>query len=421
MNAKTKTMDSVQQSSEDINIKGSSETMENHDGCSPKEGKGKRLWKKVRYQLVEYHSLPGFLKDNEYILGHYRSEWPLKQVFLSMFTIHNETLNVWTHLIGFFLFLALTIYTAMKVPKVVDLHSLQHIPDAWKKADLHKLHTELMTCLPSLPHMPDLHKLREELKTTLPSMDLLPSLSSWHVMELLYNCLPGRFSHGNQTEVCVLHSMKEDVANIIAPLMVRPITRWPFFAFLGGAMFCLLSSSICHLLSCHSERLSYIMLRLDYAGIAALISTSFYPPVYYSFMCNPFFCNLYMGFITILGITTVLFSLLPVFQSPEFRTIRASLFFGMGLSGVAPILHKVILFWHQPEALHTTGYEILMGVLYGIGALIYATRIPERWMPGKFDIAGHSHQLFHVLVVAGAYTHYQAGLVYLKWRDLEGC
>jgi hypothetical protein len=29
--------------------------------------------------------------------------------------------------------------------------------------------------------------------------------------------------------------------------------------------------------------------------------------------------------------------------------------------------------------------------------------------------------LFHVLVVAGAYTHYHAGLVYLRWRDLRGC
>lgn len=58
--------------------------------------KGKRLWKKVKYQLVEYHSLPAYLRDNEFIIGHYRSEWPLKQIFLSMFTIHNETLNVWT-------------------------------------------------------------------------------------------------------------------------------------------------------------------------------------------------------------------------------------------------------------------------------------------------------------------------------------
>lgn len=63
---------------------------------SSKEGKGKRLWKKVKFQLVEYHSLPGYLKDNEYILRHYRSEWPLRQTLLSIFTLHNETLNVWT-------------------------------------------------------------------------------------------------------------------------------------------------------------------------------------------------------------------------------------------------------------------------------------------------------------------------------------
>lgn len=59
-------------------------------------GKGKRLWKKVKYQLVEYHSLPTYLKDNEFILAHYRSEWPIKHIFMSIFTIHNETLNVWT-------------------------------------------------------------------------------------------------------------------------------------------------------------------------------------------------------------------------------------------------------------------------------------------------------------------------------------
>lgn len=382
-----------------------------------KEGKGRRLWKRVKYQLVEYHTLPGYLKDNEYILRYYRAEWPMKQTLLSIFTIHNETLNVWTHLIGFFLFLALTVYTAMKVPQVVDLQSLQHLPDALKKAHLQKIQSEIMACLPSLPHLPDLQRLKDELKTSLASMDVFPSLPRLHLLELLSNCLPQRFSHTNQTN----RSFKDEMANMIAPLLLRPIPRWPFFAFLGGAMFCLLASSACHLLSCHSRRLACIMLRLDYVGIAALITTSFYPMVYYSFMCNPFFCNLYLSFITILGIATICVSLFEVFQSPEFRIIRASLFFGMGVSGVVPVLHKLAVFWNQPEAIHTTGYEVLMGLSYGLGALVYATRIPERWMPGKFDIAGHSHQLFHVLVVAGAYIHYQAGLVYLKWRDMEGC
>ena len=27
-----------------------------------------------------------------------------------------------------------------------------------------------------------------------------------------------------------------------------------------------------------------------------------------------------------------------------------------------------------------------MGVLYIIGAIMYATRVPERWFPGKCDI-----------------------------------
>lgn len=53
-------------------------------------------WKKVKCQLVEYKSLPGYLRDNEYIVGYYRAEWPLKQILFSIFSIHNETLNVWT-------------------------------------------------------------------------------------------------------------------------------------------------------------------------------------------------------------------------------------------------------------------------------------------------------------------------------------
>lgn len=48
------------------------------------------------YPLLRYDELPEYMKDNEFILNYYRSDWPLKQAFFSLFHWHNETLNVWT-------------------------------------------------------------------------------------------------------------------------------------------------------------------------------------------------------------------------------------------------------------------------------------------------------------------------------------
>jgi len=63
-------------------------------------------------------------------------------------------------------------------------------------------------------------------------------------------------------------------------------------------------------------------------------------------------------------------------------------------------------------------YVILQGVLYIIGAVIYALRIPERFAPGKFDILGASHQIFHFFVLAAAVTHFIGLCVaYEYWHE----
>lgn len=54
------------------------------------------------------------------------------------------------------------------------------------------------------------------------------------------------------------------------------------------------------------------------------------------------------------------------------------------------------------------------------GAGFYAGRIPERWLPGRFDVWLHGHQIFHVLIVVAAFVHYRAVMLLLHWRDASG-
>ncbi|KAI8565751.1 hypothetical protein RHMOL_Rhmol03G0285600 [Rhododendron molle] len=195
------------------------------------------------------------------------------------------------------------------------------------------------------------------------------------------------------------------------------IPRWPWFIFLAGAMGCLICSSVSHLFACHSKRFNYFFWRLDYAGISLMIVCSFFAPIYYAFACNPYSRLLYLSSISFAGILVITTLLAPSLSTSRFRSFRASLFLIMGFSGVIPAAHAVVLFRAHPQILVALGYELVMGVLYGVGAGFYMSRVPERWKPGAFDIAGQSHQIFHVFVVAGALAHTAATLIVMDWRQ----
>ncbi|GFS23825.1 progestin and adipoQ receptor family member 3 [Elysia marginata] len=64
---------------------------------------------KAAISLLKYHEIPDFLKM-PYVLHGYRCRLPPDLCMKSLVFWTNETLNIWSHLLGFFIFLLLVLY-----------------------------------------------------------------------------------------------------------------------------------------------------------------------------------------------------------------------------------------------------------------------------------------------------------------------
>ncbi|PNY23160.1 ADIPOR-like receptor IZH2 [Tolypocladium capitatum] len=184
-----------------------------------------------------------------------------------------------------------------------------------------------------------------------------------------------------------------------------------FSCFFGGAVLCLGMSATFHALVDHSEEVARWGNKLDYTGIVALIAdaargvpgagdfTHVVDP-----QSHPA-TDLHQ--ICLLGVGCAAVSWIERFRAPGWRTYRAAMFIGLGLSGVIPVIHGVTIYGYQGlEDRMSISWVITHGAMYIFGAVLYAVRWPERSTPGAFDIWGSSHQIFHMFVLLAAATHF---------------
>lgn len=71
---------------------------------------------KLKAFIGHIKKAPNFIVDNEYIQRGYRINFnSKKRICKSLFMLHNESVNVWSHLIGVGCFIGLLIYTIITI------------------------------------------------------------------------------------------------------------------------------------------------------------------------------------------------------------------------------------------------------------------------------------------------------------------
>ena len=272
--------------------------------------KEEKLHKKEEKIIIgKYSDAPDYLKDNEYIKNGYLINChSLKLVLRSLFVCSNETINVWSHLLGCFIALFLIIFTATSI-KTSLLKELT-------QSEYEDLQVKVNETI--IPWSSELrkHKLNEfgtiSENVGLIIDDILSNSDNLVAnygtksttieiignfienTKYLINKIVNIFSKDSNIlddittkwEICVdkiisyiKYDFKDDIKG-------ENIGRWPLFLMLSAAIVCFGFSTSFHWFSIYSKNLYSFLCRLDYAGITFLIPGSCYPPYFYFYYCE---------------------------------------------------------------------------------------------------------------------------------------
>lgn len=178
--------------------------------------------------------------------------------------------------------------------------------------------------------------------------------------------------------------------------------------FFFAACKCLVCSTMWHTMnSVADQTLMERFACVDYTGISLLIAASIMTTEYTAFYCEPVSRWTYLILTATLGVGGVILPWHPTFNRQDMAWARVAFYVSLGATGFVPVLQLNLTrggdwAWefYAPIAKSIT--------VYLIGAVVYASQVPERWCPGAFDYFGGSHNLWHFAVLGGILFHYVA-------------
>lgn len=189
--------------------------------------------------------------------------------------------------------------------------------------------------------------------------------------------------------------------------------------YLSDVIVCFILSTVYHTFSDHSPHMHKFGNELDHLGIVLVIWGTGISGAHFGFYHEHAVRNSYFALLTAVAMGCGVFTLRPKFRRPSYRFVRFLMYAFLGASLFVPIAHG-LWGWGWDEMDGRMGLASFFGlaVINFSGSALYASRIPERWFPGRFDLLGQSHNWMHVLVLTGALVRLN-GLVWVArgWQE----
>jgi len=210
------------------------------------------------------------------------------------------------------------------------------------------------------------------------------------------------------------------VKNIIYPIDI-PYYRLTSSIYILSCIFMFGSSSFFHLISSNSSLVYERALRVDIIGITAITISTYIVGIRYCLWCYTDIAHIYYIIIGFLGFIAIGWSLIPsLIKNFTFSVCFFALFTSFSL----------IIIYHWFIIIGESGYEqkdvflwkyLNTYITYAIGFIFFFTGFPERMFPGRLDFIGHSHQIWHILIVLGTIQYYIAIKAYATYWSSNYC
>ena len=177
-------------------------------------------------------------------------------------------------------------------------------------------------------------------------------------------------------------------------------------------------STIYHTYMPYSQQNYMLLLKMDLISIILNIVTSNILIYHYWFWCYDDIKNIY-NFISLLYLGVGFVILLNVDIIKRYNYILA--YYSLYNFGI------VISYYHiniisNGNINEIIKYNFIKSLQYfGIGFIIYTTKMPERIVLQYFDIYGSSHQLWHIFSFMGSYYYHEEIIKNINYRLIDNC